>query len=54
MTDLAEEYIKVIGKKERITWDEFFDKHKIPKGARSDFVIRSILKQALERTEGAK
>ena len=44
--NLAKEYIKYMDS--GITFDEFFDKCKVPEEARSGFAVASILKQARE------
>ena len=46
MVNLAEKYIEEMDNK--ITFDEFFDKYNVPKDARSDFAVTSILKQVKE------
>ena len=44
-TNLGEEYYKIVTEnpESEMTWDDFFDKFKIPKESRTDFAVGAIL-----------
>ncbi len=42
------DYVKCATTKTNMTFDEFFDKHNIPKEARNDFATAALLNQAQE------
>ena len=45
--DYAEEFNKLSKKeKKNMTWDDFFDKYRLPKKLRSDYVVGCILNKA--------